>query len=126
MSRISGLAQTVLLLLLLTYSSLVKPVSAGLFQRQDDSLVLNQTVYRSLYRRYSDDTPRFNEDTLPINREDSEIARLAGVDDETSSPVFTLEQEDGVCAPGSPCVNGACCSGDIGLCGYVRESRQAR
>ncbi|KAI9147047.1 glycoside hydrolase [Paramyrothecium foliicola] len=72
--------------------------------------VRNQTTYRPQFQKYSDKTPRFDPQTQSKQTEDSSRAlRLLS---------SASQSEDGVCGPGSPCVNGACCSGERGYCGY--------
>ncbi|ROT42462.1 hypothetical protein SODALDRAFT_16059 [Sodiomyces alkalinus F11] len=84
----------------------------------DDRPLRNQTTYKPRFAGYRDTTPVYNPRILPrvANDSDTSLARL------NSSPnridARLLLQEDGACAPGSPCTNGACCSGESGFCGY--------
>ncbi|KAL9473623.1 hypothetical protein ACSS6W_008003 [Trichoderma asperelloides] len=88
----------------------------------------NQTLYKPLYQKYSKSTPKFQNvsgaDVNPL------ILALKGHSAGHKSqggghhPHFLDKRQSGgnglgtgLCAPGSPCVNGACC-GKTGICGY--------
>lgn len=120
------------LLAFLVYSFLLAGlVSAGTLRHrndaassQNDGPIANQTLYKPLFPKHSNSTPKFNPDKLPVRPSAPSNARVAGAasSDTGTSPVYRLQQEEGTCGPGMPCVNGACCSAATGLCGYVRLS----
>ncbi|KAF9889730.1 hypothetical protein FE257_007036 [Aspergillus nanangensis] len=85
----------------------------------------NRTVFPALYKAHSDKTPRF----LGLTRGSSsnsirpaQLLKAGNVTALASSDTLAqgraaAAQEEGVCAPGSPCTNGACCA-NTGWCGY--------
>lgn len=73
-------------------------------------------VLRPLYQPWSKDTPIFHNDGIVqalsvLNISSFSLSRRAVADD----------LPDGVCAPGIPCRNGACCS-NTGVCSFSKSS----
>ncbi|KAF2008423.1 glycoside hydrolase family 18 protein [Aaosphaeria arxii CBS 175.79] len=79
----------------------------------------NATLYSPLFEKYSNSTPRFH-NVSQVNSNSLYVA-LAG----KTTDITILEKRQsgdnglpvGMCAPGAPCVNGACC-GQSGVCGF--------
>lgn len=90
----------------------------------DDRLLRNQTTYKPRFAGYRDTMPVYNPRILPrvANDSDTSLARLSSSPNRIDARL--LLQEDGACASGSPCTNGACCSGESGFCGYVSTPYQ--
>ncbi|KAL4801184.1 killer toxin alpha/beta [Aspergillus unguis] len=77
----------------------------------------NSAVYKSLYSVHSNSTPVFQH--VPGHSVNRFVRGSHGASEKGS---FLLTKRDdelpvGTCAPGIPCVNGACCS-DKGICGF--------
>lgn len=101
---------------------------AGATAQENSTAPRNQTLYQPLYQKHSNSTPRFQNVTgVNIN---PLIVALAGhsashesQSDGHNSDHLSKRQSSGnslptgTCAPGTPCVNGACC-GKTGICGY--------
>ncbi len=68
---------------------------------------------RPLYAAYSDKTPVFSNDSL--------IRALSPRTDGGIRKRAIVDLPEGVCAPGTPCRNGACCS-KTGVCSYAPSS----
>lgn len=82
------------------------------------------TTLRPLYQAYSGQTPKFKNEPLIRFISEHPKARL----DRMKPNSFALLDKrqsnglpEGVCAPGKPCVNGACCS-NTGVCSYAPSS----
>lgn len=79
----------------------------------------NSTVFPPLYKAHSDKTPRFlrlAEVSGSVNQ--TQLLTISSVTaDGRSGQGASAGEENGICAPGSPCINGACCS-NSGWCGY--------
>lgn len=80
----------------------------------------NRTLYKALYQKPSNSTPRF----LNLTHHEVNPQRLAAAGEHSNSPrsLDLLKRQSGpsgtgTCAPGTPCSNGACCS-KSGFCGY--------
>ena len=80
----------------------------------------NKTLYKPLFQKPSNSTPRF----LNITHREVNPQRLAAAGTHNHKPrsVDLFKRQSGpsgtgTCAPGSPCSNGACCSSS-GFCGY--------
>ncbi|KAF9891872.1 hypothetical protein FE257_003357 [Aspergillus nanangensis] len=75
----------------------------------------NSAVYRALYTIHSDSTPVFQ------NVSGQSANPLVRVLQDSTNDALSLVKRDelpvGTCAPGIPCVNGACCSKE-GICGF--------
>ncbi|KAI4158064.1 MAG: hypothetical protein LQ342_007794 [Letrouitia transgressa] len=80
----------------------------------------NKTLYKPLYQKPSNSTPRFlnlthkevNPQRIAANAKHKVSPRSIDLFKRQSGPAGT-----GTCAPGTPCSNGACCS-KSGFCGY--------
>ncbi|KAL2821416.1 glycoside hydrolase superfamily [Aspergillus cavernicola] len=79
----------------------------------------NSAVYKSLYSLHSNSTPVFQnvsgQSANPLVRVLQDSSQTSGRD--TRSLGKRDELPVGTCAPGTPCVNGACCSKE-GICGF--------
>lgn len=81
---------------------------------------VNRTLYKPLYQRPSNSTPRF----LNLTHREVNPQRIAAAKAHSHGPrSIDLSKRQagpsgtGTCAPGTPCSNGACCS-KSGFCGY--------
>lgn len=79
----------------------------------------NVTLYTPLFEQHSNSTPKFR-NTTHINPNPLIVA-LAGNANSSSSSFAKRQSGDngldvGMCAPGAPCVNGACCGKVRVLC----------
>ncbi|OBT95257.1 hypothetical protein VE01_07622 [Pseudogymnoascus verrucosus] len=82
--------------------------------RQDNVTreVYNKTLYKPLFEAPSNSTPRF------LNISQKDVNPLRGAAGTLALPKRQESTvEDGTCAPGTPCSNGACYSSS-GFCGY--------
>ncbi|KAH8665151.1 hypothetical protein BGZ60DRAFT_470789 [Tricladium varicosporioides] len=75
------------------------------------------TIYIPLFEAHSNSTPIFENSALL--EKISKPLPPGGVVERRGLTVTVLD--DGVCAPGQPCVNGACCS-KTGVCSYAPSS----
>lgn len=84
----------------------------------------NQTLYKPLYEKYSKSTPKF-QNVSQTNVNPLFLARKGYADNHKGQGDIHHSKRQsggnglgtGLCAPGTPCVNGACC-GKTGICGY--------
>ncbi|KAI9035631.1 uncharacterized protein KD926_003171 [Aspergillus affinis] len=75
----------------------------------------NSAIYKALYAAHSSSTPVFqNVSGQSVN---PLVRVLQGLTKDVRSLVKRDELPVGICAPGTPCVNGACCS-KKGICGF--------
>ena len=121
-SSFSALLQLSVLLILLTPS--VEASTAGERENKphvnSGSKVANKTLYKPLYHKPSNSTPRF----LNLTHKEVNPQRVAAAKKHDHRPrsVDLFKRQSGpsgtgTCAPGTPCSNGACCS-KSGFCGY--------
>ncbi|KAL4770196.1 hypothetical protein BDW60DRAFT_224434 [Aspergillus nidulans var. acristatus] len=74
-------------------------------------------VYKSLYTRHSNSTPVFQNVS---GQEANPLVRALQSPNNSNGAHPLLKRDElpvGTCAPGTPCVNGACCS-NKGICGF--------
>ncbi|PVH76631.1 glycoside hydrolase family 18 protein [Cadophora sp. DSE1049] len=73
-------------------------------------------IYRPIFAQHRNDTPRFiNSTHRNVNPLLPAALGLSSLDKRAAAAL-----PEGACAPGTPCVNGACCSSE-GWCGYSPE-----
>lgn len=75
----------------------------------NSSVPLNSSVvYQAIYQPHLNSTPVFH--NLTEKNANPLITALLASNGSLESRALTTDQPAGVCAPGSPCTNGACCS----------------
>ncbi|KAK8102995.1 glycoside hydrolase family 18 protein [Apiospora sp. TS-2023a] len=84
----------------------------------------SSSTIKALYQAYSGKTPKFENQPLIRFLSDHPDARLDRMSPNSLSLLETRQSNglpEGVCAPGQPCTNGACCS-NTGVCSYAPSS----
>ncbi|KAK8067767.1 glycoside hydrolase family 18 protein [Apiospora saccharicola] len=84
----------------------------------------SSSTIKALYQAYSDKTPKFQNQPLIQFLSDHPDARLDRMSPNSLSLLEKRQSNglpEGVCAPGQPCTNGACCS-NTGVCSYAPSS----
>ncbi|PYI16224.1 glycoside hydrolase [Aspergillus violaceofuscus CBS 115571] len=78
----------------------------------------NNTSYRALFAIHSNSTPIFENITgQSVNPLVKALQPVGGLSKSSTSLQRREDLPTGTCAPGTPCVNSACCS-KTGICGY--------